>query len=93
MYQCLLNKRVFFLLPKLDIDIQNPGSVSLKKKWWVLLCANHPIGIEKEEKKKNQKGCREETAAWASLRAGEVLVPTALPRTDVTQQTPARTIP
>ena len=84
----------FFLLPKLDIDIQNPRSVRLKKMLGTFMCKSPHWDRKGEEKKKEKVAAsREETAAPASLRAGEVLLPAALPRTDVTQQILVWTIP
>lgn len=73
MYQCLLNKCGFLHCQSWTFDIQNPRSVGLKKKCCVLLCANHPIGIEKEKKKSKKRvaASREETGVPASLRMGE----------------------
>lgn len=80
-------------MPKLDIDIRNPRSVSLKKMLGTFYVQITPLGLKRRKKKEKVAASREETAAPASLRAGEVLLPAALPRTDVTQQTPAWMIP
>lgn len=94
MYQCLLNKCGFSYCQSWTCDIQNPRSVGLKKNAVYFHEQITPLGIEKEKKKiANQQprvaASREETFSPASLQGRrKILLPAALPGTDVAQQTP-----
>lgn len=93
MYQCLLNKCGFSYCQSWTCDIQNPRSVGLKKNSVYFHEQITPLGIEKEKKKNKpttQSSSEQERNNFSCLseERRKILLPAALPGTDVAQQTP-----
>lgn len=93
MYQCLLNKCGFSYCQSWTCDIQNLRSVGLKKNAVYFHEQITPLGIEKEKQKSKpttQSSSKKGRNFFSCLseERRKILLPAALPGTDVVQQTP-----
>lgn len=92
MYQCLLNKCGFSYCQSWTCDIQNPRSIGLKKHAVYFHEQITPLGIEKEKKitkPTTQSSSKQgRNNFYLSEERRKILLPAALPGTDVAQQTP-----
>lgn len=88
MYQCLINKCGFSYCQSWTFDIQNTRSVGLKKMLCTFLCKSPHWELKRKETKTEQQQAGTKPLPCISEERREILLPAALPGTDVAQQTP-----